>query len=126
MLLLVVFSPILYYLNWTHPEVYTYVFVVLSLMFYHNKQYAASVSLQILSLILFLKSGKTKLIHKVIHPIEQRALVGINLDEVRKYLRYFGYDYKDLPWDIQKFDKKNAIDKEAFGTLRNVIDKLKE
>ena len=39
LILLLIFNPILYYIDWTHPEVFTYVFVVLSLMFYHNKQY---------------------------------------------------------------------------------------
>lgn len=39
---LVIFNPVLYYLDWTHPEVFTYVFVVLSLMFINNKNYVAS------------------------------------------------------------------------------------
>ncbi len=45
LLLLVIFNPILYYLDWLHPEVFTYVFTVLSLMYYINKSYKSSYAL---------------------------------------------------------------------------------
>lgn len=42
LILFLIFNPVLYYLDWTHPEVFTYVFVVLSLLYFNNKNYKIS------------------------------------------------------------------------------------
>jgi len=49
LILLLIFNPILYYLNWTHPEIFTYVFAVLALMYYVNKSYKTSYVLMAIS-----------------------------------------------------------------------------
>ncbi len=42
LILLLIFNPILYYLDWAHTEVFTYVFAVLALMSYINRSYKTS------------------------------------------------------------------------------------
>lgn len=42
LVLFLIFNPIIYYLDWAHPEVFTYVFVVLSLMSFNNQNFKTS------------------------------------------------------------------------------------
>jgi len=101
-------------------------YLLFSDLFYNNKQYEAASSLQLLSFINFLKAGDYKSALKSVDPIEQRALVGLDIKKVYEYLNYFGYDYRDLPQDIDKYDKANLIEKKAFGTFKNLVEKLVE
>lgn len=42
-LALLIFNPIIFYLCWSHSEVYIFAFVVMGLVFYYNKQYGRSI-----------------------------------------------------------------------------------
>jgi len=100
-------------------------YLIFSDIFYKNKQYEISVSLQLLSLVLFLKCGEIKEANKAINPIEQRPLVGLDFEKVKKYLNYFEYDYKDLSNDLSKYDKNGIVISKVSGILEIVIEKLK-
>lgn len=42
-LALLIFNPIIFYLSWSHSEMYIFAFVVMGLVFYYNKQYGRSI-----------------------------------------------------------------------------------
>ena len=42
-LALLVFNPIIFYLPWSHSEMYIFAFMVIGLVFYYNKQYGRSI-----------------------------------------------------------------------------------
>lgn len=42
-LALLIFNPIIFYLPWSHSEMYIFAFVVMGLVFYYNKQYGRSI-----------------------------------------------------------------------------------
>lgn len=43
MTMLTIFNPALFYLSWTHSEVYLYAFVVIGLVFYYNRQFGRAI-----------------------------------------------------------------------------------
>jgi hypothetical protein len=100
-------------------------YLIFSDIFYKNKEYDAAFSLQLLSMILFLKNGALKSSYKAIEPFEQRALTGINIINVKRYLNYFDYDYRDISLDLLQYDKNGLIQQRIFGTLKNIIEQLK-
>jgi len=79
-ILLTIVNPALFYLDWTHSEVYIYAFTVIGLVFYYNKQYARS--------ILFLNIAAMQ--NLGILPFA--LVVGVNLiiDKISEYIRVNG------------------------------------
>lgn len=83
-LALLIFNPIIFYLSWSHSEMYIFAFVVMGLVFYYNKQYGRS--------ILFLSIAATQ--NLGVMPFAMMVGIDYIVECIQQYKReYNKFDY---------------------------------